>query len=410
MYSNQQPRLYTTRHYIHDSQPNPTNYSGPSYNQPRPPPQTYPYNANNQQPTTAPYINDRSNYGQQPIPYVPPNVNRYPSTNTQTRGNSTGPAGGGGIEKTNMMSNENPFYDPARPYEQHGSPRIVTSITSQPKSGGAVNKSLNLSDENPFHTIYGGYHYPSQIDPSKRITTQNSAVRSTENKSLNLSDENPFFSTYGRYHYPSQIDPQKRITEIPKAPAQLMPTNNTSDDNPFNNYQPTTYRDYARGGGGGSNSYSATNTDWNRNNDPPPLSYRPVQAQKPPQNNYNQPQPSSFRAPSPPPPPPPVRAQPQKPNSSAPLDKTSLNMSPDNPFAQTYGQYRYPSTEEIKAQKRANERNARFEDQQPVNNNYNNNNRTVQPTNQMTEYPETEKKDVIVGKGNTKFTRFDVNF
>jgi hypothetical protein len=407
MYSNQQPPLYTTRHYIHNPQSNPTNYSGPSYNQSGSPAQPYPYYSNNQQPTTLTYINDRPNYSQQSTPYVPPNVNRYPSTNTHVRSSSSGPVGGGGIEKTNMMSSQNPFIDPARPYEQYNTPRTVTSITAQPKSGGGINKSLNLSDENPFHTVYGGYHYPSQIDPSKRITTQNSAVRSTENKSLNLSDENPFFSTYGRYHYPSQIDPSKRITEMPKAAAPLIPTNEISSDNPFNNYQPSTLREYSSGG---SNSYSTTNADWNRNNNPPPVSYRPIQTQKPPQNDYNQQQSSSFRssnAPSPPPPPPPpARVQPQKPNSSGPLDKTSLNMSPDNPFAQTYGHYHYPSPEEIKAQKRANERNTRFADQQPVNNN----NRPVQPSNQMTEYPEAEKKEVVAGKGNTKYTRFDVNF
>ena len=62
---------------------------------------------------------------------------------------------GGGIDKTNMMSSENPFIDPARPYEQYNTPRSVTSITSPPKSGGGLNKtSLNLSDENPFHSIY----------------------------------------------------------------------------------------------------------------------------------------------------------------------------------------------------------------------------------------------------------------
>ncbi len=384
-----------------------------------------PYYANNQQPTTVNYVNNRSNYPpqptsyvpQQPTSYIPPSTNRYPPPNTHGRNSSTSSTGGGGIEKTNMMSNENPFYDPARPYEQHNTPRIVTSITSAPKTGGSVNKTLNLSDENPFFSTYGGYHYPSQIDPSKRITTQATAVRSTENKSsLNLSDENPFFSTYGRYHYPSQIDPQKRITEIPKAAAPLMATNDMSDDNPFNNYRPSTLREYSSGG---PNSYSTANTDWNRNNNQAPVSYRSVQTQKPPQNNYNQqpPQnnynqqpPSSFRPPNPPSPspPPPARVQPQKANSSAPLDKTSLNMSPDNPFAQTYGQYHYPSPEEIKSQKRVNERSNRFADQQPVNNN--NINRSVQPTNQMTEFPETEKKDVIAGKGNTKFTRFDVNF
>ncbi len=406
MYPNQQPPLYTTRHYIHNpQQSNSSNNYGPSYDPSRPPAQPYPYYPNNPQPTTVTYVNDRPNYGQQSPPYVPPNTNRYPSTNSHVRSSSSGPAGGGGIEKTNMMSNENPFYDPARPYEQHNTPRTVTSITSQPKSGGSVNKSLNLSDENPFHSVYGGYHYPSQIDPTKRITTQNSAARSTDNKSLNLSDENPFFSTYGRYHYPSQIDPAKRITEIPKAAAPLLPSNHLSDENPFSNYQPSTLREYSSGGGG-SNSYSSGNTNWNRNYDPAPLSHRPVQAQ----NNYNQQPPSSFRPPSPPsppsPPPPPARAQPQRSNPSAPLDKTSLNMSPDNPFASTYGHYHYPSPEEIKAQKRASERNNRFADQPPANNNR----PAQQAPNQMTEYPEAEKKEVVAGKGNTKFTRFDVNF
>jgi hypothetical protein len=83
-------------------------------------------------------------------------------------------------------------------------------------------------------------------------------------------------------------------------------------------------------------------------------------------------------------------------------------MSPDNPFASNYGQYHYPSPEEIKSQKRANERGARFADQQPVNNN--NINRPAQQNNRMTEYPEAEKKDVVSGKGNTKFTSFEVNF
>jgi hypothetical protein len=38
---NQQPQLYTTRHYIHDPQSNSTNYSGPSYDRSGPPTQTY---------------------------------------------------------------------------------------------------------------------------------------------------------------------------------------------------------------------------------------------------------------------------------------------------------------------------------------------------------------------------------
>lgn len=394
MYPNQQPPLYTTRQYIYEPQ---SNYNGPIYNQSRsqqPPP--YPYYSNNQQPTTVTYINDRQNYGQPSSSYVPPNVNHYPSSNTHIRSSSIGGSGGSGgsgqIEKTNMMSSQNPFIDPARPYEQYNAPRTVKPITSAPKTDGSVNKTLNLSDENPFHSTYGRYHYPSQIDPTKRITNQAASARSTDNKSLNLSDENPFYSTYGRYHYPSQIDPAKRITEIPKAAGPLMPTNEMSDENPFNNsYRPPpTYRDYS-------------------NAEPAPLSYRPVQNQRPPQNNYNQQsQPSSYRPRTPPAPspPPPARIQPQKPPSNAPLDKTSLNMSPDNPFASTYGQYHYPSPEEIKAQKRINERNNRFADQQPINNN----NRPVQPNNQMSEYPETENKEVLSGKGNSKFSRFDVNF
>lgn len=381
MYPNNQPPLYTTRHYIHEPQ---SNYNAPMYNQSRSQPPFYPYYTNNQQPTTVTYINERPNYGQPASSYVPPNVNRYPSSNTHVRTSSVVSGGGSGsgsgqIEKTNMMSNENPFIDPARPYEQYNTPRTVTSITSAPKTGGSVNKTLNLSDENPFYSTYGRYHYPSQIDPTKRITNQAAGARPIDNKSLNLSDENPFYSTYGRYHYPSQIDPAKRITEIPKAAGPLIPTNEMSDQNPFNNsYRPPpppTYRDYS-------------------NADPAPLSYRPIQ-------NQRSSQPPSYRprtppSPSPPPPPPPpARVQPQKPPSNAPLDKTSLNMSPDNPFASTYGQYYYPSSEEIKAQKRANERNNR-----PV----------QQPNNQMTEYPETEKKEVLSGKGNTKFSRFDVNF
>lgn len=387
MYSNNQQPLYTTRHYIHNPQSNSTNY-----NSPRSTAQAYPYYSANPQPTSVTYVNDRSNYTPPTTnSYMPPSPTRYPSSNNNySRAGSTASVGGGGIEKTNMMSSGNPFIDPARPYEQYNTPRTVTSITAQPKSGGSVNKTLNLSEENPFHTIYGGYHYPSQIDPTKRITTQTSAKLSTDNKSLNLSDENPFFSTYGRYHYPSQIDPSKRITEMPKAAAPLLPSNETSDDSPFNNYRPQTFREYTSGPG--SNLYSARSS-----NNPPP-SYRPAQP-PPPQTNYN-------RQPSPPPPPRP-QPPPQRANPSAPLDKTSLNMSPDNPFAQTYGQYHYPSPEEIKAQKRSNERNARFAEQQPV---HNPNNRSGPPSNQMTEYPEAEKKEVISGKGNSKFTRFDVDF
>ena len=319
-----------------------------------------------------------------------------------------------------MMSSENPFHDPARSYEQLNTPRTRSSIVSPPRNTSGVNKTLNLSDENPFHAIYGGYHYPSQIDPSKRITNQSATIRSTENKSLNLSDENPFYSTYGRYHYSGQNDPQKRLTEIPKSSVPLIPTKALSDTNPFNNYRPSLIREYSAGNhGNGSNSFSSSIADWERTH-PAPLSYRPIQVQRPPPEYYSQSEPanvSSYIPPSSPPrqqrqlspilppPAPRIQSQSQKPNSTAPLDKTSLNMSPDNPFADTYGRYYYPSTEEIKIHKRTNERSTRIIDQPPVNNN-----RIIQSTNQMGEYPETEKKDGNIDKNNTKFARFDVTF
>ncbi|CAF0833462.1 unnamed protein product [Adineta ricciae] len=499
MHPNQQPPLYTTRHYIHNPQSNPSS---------RPPAPPYPYYTNNQPPTSVTYINDRPNYGQpmrpqQPQSYASPNTTNYPpaqprpppppTQNNFNRSSYGGPAGGvggggiektnimsnespfhdpargyeqynaqrtvtsitsppkgggniektnmmsnespfhdpargyeqynaqrtatsitsppkggGNIEKTNMMSNESPFHDPARRHEQYNAPRTVTSITTPPKGDGGLNKTLNLSEESPFHAVYAGYHYPSQIDPTKRITNQNSGARSTDNKSLNLSDENPFHSIYGGYHYPSQIDPAKRITEIPKAGGPLSATNDMSRENPFNSYRPPSPRNYPPGPA--PNSYPSNNDNWDRNNNmgQPANRYSQGQNQPPPPpqqpNYYNQPQPSSMRPPSPPVHQPPVRPQPQKANPSAPLDKTSLNMSPDNPFASSYGQYHYPSPEEIKAQKRAAEHMNRYGDQQPVNST-----RPGPPANQMTEYPETEKKDVMVGKGNTKFSRFDVN-
>ena len=318
-----------------------------------------------------------------------------------------GASGGGGIEKSNVMSNQSPFRDPARPYEQTPTPRTVTSITGHPKTGGAVSNSMNLSEENPFQSVYGGYHYPSQIDPNKRITTQPAAARSTENKSLNLSDESPFFSTYGRYHYPSQIDPQKRITEMPKAAGPLMHTNSMSDENPFSGHRAPPPPRNPPGGGYGSDPYSPPNNDWNRN-DPGQVSYRPMPTQRPAPTYYDQQNYSSGRAPSPPhpqrPPSPPTRIQPQKPAPSGPMDKNSLNMSPENPFSSSYDQYHYPSPEEIKAQKRANERS---QQQAPAGHRPG----PAQPSNnQMSEYPETGKSDVTVGKGNTKFTSFEVNF
>lgn len=326
------------------------------------------------------------------------------------RSNSSGPMARGSIEKTNMMSSENPFVDPARPYEQLQPSRSIASITSPRRSTGAVNKSLNLSDENPFHAIYGGYRYPSQIDPSKRITNPNATARPIENKSVNLSDENPFFPTYGRYQPSSQI-------ETPR-PAPLMSNNESSESNRFNTYRPSLIREYSDGiGGNGFNSFSSSIADWTRNN-PAPLSFRPIQVQRPPPEFYNQRETANkptYIPPGSPPrqqrqiPPaasPPKAASPvQKPTSTAPLDKTSMNMSPDNPFADTYGRYYYPSSNEIKAQKRAGERSARLVEQQPIKDN-----RPPEPMNQMTEHPEREDKEVKTAKANGKFARFDVTF
>jgi hypothetical protein len=360
-------------------------------------------------------------------PFIDP-ARPYEKLNTsRTITSITSPAKStGGINKSLNLSDENPFIDPARPYEKLNTPRTITSITSPAKSTGGVNKSLNLSDENPFHAIYGGYRYPAQIDPTKRITNQNAANRPTENKSLHLSDENPFHSTYERYHPPPQIDTQKRVPELPKPTRPAIPTRELSDDNPFGTYRPSLIRQYsANDNVNGLNSFPTSIADWTRNN-PAPLSYRPIQVQRPPPDFYNQNESSNTSSytpsaslprqkrqlssppPPPPPPPPPARtqSQPQKPISSGPLEKTSLNMSPDNPFAVAYGRYHYPSPNEIKTQKRTNERTTHFPEQSSINTN-----RITQPTNQMTEQPpETEKKDAISGKGGTKFTRFDVTF
>lgn len=357
------------------------------------------------------------------LSYASPNTARFSTTDTHNKSYSSGATGRGAIEKTNMMSSENPFCDPARPYEQFQTTRTITSITSAPKNPAGVNKTLNLSDENPFHAIYGTYRYPSQIDPSKRITSQAVALRSTDNKSLNLSDENPFYSTYGRYQYPSQVDSQKRITELPKASAPLIPNNDPSDNNPFNAYRPSLIRQYSAGlsmNENGSNSFSSSIADWERTH-PAPLSYRPIQVQRPPPEFYTQNESSNVSSYIPPSSPPRqqrqlspmgppssqarIQSQPQKPQSSAPLDKNSLNMSPDNPFADTYGRYYYPSSDEIKAQKQTSDRSTRFSEQQPQSTN-----RTMQSTNPKTEYPEAEKKESSAGKGNNKFARFDATF
>lgn len=318
------------------------------------------------------------------------------------------------------MSSENPFYDPARPYEHFNTHRSITSIASPSKSRGEISKSLNLSDENPFSSTYARYQYPTQVDSSKRITNQTAAVRSTDNKSLNLSDENPFFSTYGRYHYPSQIDSQKRITESTKPLQPVLPLNDLSDDNPLNTYRPLTIREYsmgpsssASGTNNGTLTFSTSIGEWVRNN-PAPLSYRPIQVQRPPNDYYNR---NDFSTSSPYVPTSsntqsrqsssPSRFASVKISPSTPLEKTSLNMSPENPFADTYGRYYYPSADEIKAQKKSTERTF----SRPSESISGRENRRTPPinNNSMTEYPETEKKDPGKGKANTKFTRFDID-
>lgn len=321
-----------------------------------------------------------------------------------------------------MMSSENPFYDPARPYEKLNSPRKVTSIVVPPKSGGGIVKSLNLSDENPFHDIYANYHYPSQVDPTKRITTQAITPRSTENKSLNLSDDNPFHATYGRYQYPSANASQKRFSETPRHNIPLIPLRDLSDDTSFGTYRPSLIREYSTSGTQNTPSVFTTSiAEWIRNN-PVPVTYRPYdsfQIKRPSSDFYRKsetPTRSSYippisapRQPRSTSPPIPtvsrVKSQPQKVNPSLPLEKTSLNMSPDNPFIETYGRYHYPSSDEIKAQKRANERHTRVIEKESTTDS-----QTTQITNQSNEHTETETKETTSGKANGRFARFDITF
>ena len=79
-------------------------------------------------------------------------------------------------------------------------------------------------------------------------------------------------------------------------------------------------------------------------------------------------------------------------------------MSPDNPFAATFGRYYYPSNDEIKAQKRDGERRTRFAQAPAIDEH-----RTAQQSNRMSEYPDTATKEMISGKGGTKFTRLDID-
>lgn len=348
--------------------------------------------------------------------YSPPNSSRH-SGNRSLALSPGRSQSSGTIEKTNRMSSENPFFDPARLYDNFSARRSITSITSPRKGRGEISKSLNLSDENPFSATYARYQYPSQTDSSKRITHQATPMRSTENKSLNLSDENPFFSTYSRYRYPTQVDAQKRITEPTKSPAALLPTNDTSEDHSPNSYRPLTIREYSIGPSSAGathhepSTFSSSIADWVRNH-PAPLSYRPIEVQRPSNDFYrrsdlstsssyvppvNQSRQSSS----------PSRFPVTKSNPSAPLDKTSLNMSPDNPFAPTYGRYHYPSPDEIKAQKKTNEKLTI----RPSESTSERETRRTPPSrnNVMAEYPDTENKDLSKGKGNMKFTRFDID-
>lgn len=339
-----------------------------------------------------------------------------------------------------MMSSENPFVDPARPYGHMSVPRTVTTITSPRKTDGAVNKTLNLSDENPFYAVYGGYRYPAQVDPSKRITTQNTA-RSTESKSLHMSEENPFNTTHDRYQPSTLSSAPKRYVEPPK-PAPSPPSSSLltgsslmsnglslfssglSPSSSFSSYRPSLIRQYSAGDIGSElSTVSNSIADWTRNN-PAPLSYRPIHVQRPPLEHYSPSEPLYIPPSSPPrsqPPPPPLPpmsprpapatslpAQPRKANPSAPMDKTSLNMSPDNPFAATHGRYHYPSPEEVRAHKRETERTVRFADEVVVNES-----RPPPPpppASQSAQPAEAERKETNSSKANNKFTRFDITF
>ncbi|UJR26267.1 hypothetical protein I4U23_007607 [Adineta vaga] len=412
MYKNQPPPILKTQHHIHDF---PSNSELPFH-------QTLPS-----------LFSDRSTLRQQSSAdstidsYRPPNTGRFSIASNHRRTNSTGSTGLGSVEKTNMMSSENPFVDPARPYEHYSATRTITSITSPRKSEGSVNKSLNLSDENPFFSIYGNYRYPSQNDPSKRITSQNTTPRSIDSKSLHMSDQNPFTSSYERYQPSTQSNLQKRFSEIPPLTGSSLPSNGLSHSSSFSSYRPSLIRQYSAGDIGSelnlrlnlnstsnSNQITTSIADWTRNN-PAPLSYRPIHVQRPPAEYYNQNGSSYIPPPSPPrqqslpqqqplsPRPSPVissQVSSRKSNPSVPLDKTSLNMSPDNPFAPTYGRYYYPSPGEIKTHRRESERTVRFADEVNVN--------ESRSTNSNIDQSETEKKEVISDKGKSKFTRFDI--
>ena len=345
---------------------------------------------------------------------MPPNSSRQRSSFEPARITQNGARNGSGaIEKTNMMSSENPFVDPARPYEHFKSPRTVTSITSPPKTGsGGIVKSLNLSDENPFFSTYSRYQYPAQIDPTKRITTLGAGSRSIDTKSLNLSDENPFFATYARYQQPSTNETQKKITETPKISVPLNQINDFSDENRLNTHRPLTIREYSMSGisiaGSGSTTinpsptFSTTIGDWIRSH-PAPLSHRPIEVRRPPQDFYgrNPLANSSTNLLSARQSPPTARITPQRNHPTSPLEKTSLNMSPENPFADTYGRYHYPSADEIKTQKRVIERSTR-----PLESLSGRENRM---TTSINEPIENEKKEITSGKGGSKFTRFDID-
>ena len=317
------------------------------------------------------------------------------------------------------MSTENPFRNPAHSYEQSSAARTVTSITTAPKSGGGISKSLHLSSENPFNSIYTGYQRPARIDTSKRTSQPATPMRSIDNKSMNLSDENPFFATYGHYQNPSPLDAQKRTNGLPKSTAPFIPISTLPPTSrPLSTYQPSTIREYSNGTSStmGSSSFPTSISDWTRTH-PAPLSYRPMPVQRPPSDMYSTkaslPTPSYAPSISKPTPPAPLLTQSTslrspplaKTSSAGPPDKTSLNMSADNPFAATYGRYYYPSNDEIKAQKRVGERRTRFVEPPSVDEH-----RPAQQSNRMSEHPDAPTKEVISGKGGTKFTRLDIDF
>jgi hypothetical protein len=349
---------------------------------------------------------------------VPTNSSRYlprepillgPLQNNSSRKKTSS---GGAIVKTNTMSNENPFYDPARSYEQRQRTDSIVSHVLPMKSTAEIHKRLQLSDENPFHSNNTHYQYPAHIDPSIRIIDQATVIRPVDSKSLNFSNENPFYSNHGHEQRSSRMDTDRRTTGLPNVFAPLFANNYMSDVKPFSFYQPSTIREYSTGTVASVNRmsskpFSTSIGDWVRNN-PAPLSYRPIQVVRPfdefrnrkdipteklyvpPVSQSREPIVSTARLPT------------TRSNVTAPLEKTSLNMSPDNPFTQAFGRYHYPSVEEVKAKKRTYERANQHASvrEKPITQT------TIEP---LTAYSPNENKDIVKGKAKSQYARFDID-